>query len=51
MPDQGAEAGVVLEDCVLAGVDEVCAEFAGLVDADLGGVVRWGLLCVSINRH
>lgn len=42
--DDGFEAGIVFEDGVLAGVDEVCAELAGLVDADLGagldGVVR-----------
>lgn len=34
--NDGFEFGVVLEDGVLASVDEVCAEFAGLVDAELG---------------
>jgi len=35
VPNEGFEGGVVAEDPVLAGVDEVCAEFASLVDAEL----------------
>jgi len=35
--DDGFKTFIVFEDGVLAGVDEVCAEFAGLVDAETFG--------------
>lgn len=37
MTNDGFETFVVFEDGVLAGVDEVGAEFAGLIDAETAG--------------